>query len=221
LEHPFSLGLAHVFASAVAHACRQPDRVQVHAKAAVSISRDQDFRLLLAWSSAFEGWAAVTAGNREDGLCRIANAIAEARAMGSEQFLPHLAGLAADANLMGGNASDGLKSVEDGLRVARRTGERFWHPELLRLKGELQIAQDPRSTDEAEQAFREAIDDARSEGAMLLALRAAVSLGRLLRCSGRGNEAGSLIAEMSHGLDQWTGPDISEANTVLRELSTH
>ena len=173
LEHPFSLALAHLFASAVAQACREPDRVRVHAEAAAVIARDQDFRLLLAWSSAFEGWAAVAAGDHEQGLTRIANGIVEARTMGSDQFLPHLAGVAAEAYLMSGNAADGLESVADGLRVAARTGERFWEPELLRLRGELQILQDPQcATGEAERTFRKAIEHARRQGAMLLALRA-------------------------------------------------
>jgi predicted ATPase len=216
LEHPFSLALAHVFASAVAQACRQPDRVRVHAEAASAIARDQDFRLLLAWSSAFEGWAAAVEGDHGEGLSRIANAIAEARATGSDQFLPHLAGLAADAYLMSGNTADGLKSVEDGLGVAARTGERFWEPELLRLRGELYMAQDPqRAASEAEQAFREAIEQALNQGAMLLALRAAVSLGRSLHRAGRGGEARSLIFEMSQELQHWRGPDIDEANALL------
>lgn len=219
LEHPFSLAVARVFAAATAHACRQLDRVRVHARAAASISRDQDFRLLAAWSSAFEGWTAVLAGDREDGLRRIEDAIAQARRMGSEQFLPHLAGLAAEAYLVSGNATDGLKSVEDGLQVTLRTGERFWQPELLRLKGELHITQDPRAAGEAEQAFRAAIDCARREGSMLLALRAAVSLGRLLRRAGRINEAHSLVSGISHDLDHWTGTDINEAKILLNELT--
>ena len=222
LEHPFSLALAHVFAAGVAQTCRKPDRVRAHAEAAVTLSRDQDFRLLLAWSSAFAGWAAVVAGDHDQGLNGIKNAIAEARAMGSDQFLPHLAGVAADAYFISGNATEGLLSVEDGLRVSARTGERFWEPELLRLKGELQIAQDPRCvTDDAEQAFREAIEHARNQGAGLLALRAAVSLGRLLRRRGRIDEARSLIFETSRGLDRLTGPDMSEANTLLGELKAH
>ena len=221
LEHPFSLALAHVFASAVAQACRQPDGVRVHAQAAAAIARDQDFRLLLAWSSAFEGWAAVVAGDQQLGLTRIENAIAEARTTGSDQFLPHLAGLAADAYLRSGDTADGLKSVEDGLGIAARTGERFWEPELLRLRGELYIAQDPQcAASEAEQAFREAIEHARSQGAMLLALRAAVSLGRSLHRAGRGGEARSLIFEMSQGLQYWTGLDMDEANALLGESET-
>jgi DNA-binding winged helix-turn-helix (wHTH) protein/predicted ATPase len=221
LKHPFSLALAHVFASAVAQACRQTDRVRAHAEAAAAIARDQDFRLLLAWSSAFEGWAAAVEGNREEGLSRIVNAIAEARATGADQFLPHLAGLAADAYLIGGNTADALKSVEDGLGIAARTGERFWEPELLRLKGELRIAQDPQcAANEAEQTFREAIEHARSQGSILLALRAAVSLGRLLGRAGRGGEVRDLILEMSQNLQHRTGLDMDEANALLGELST-
>ena len=142
LRHPFPLAVSHVFAAAVAHACRQPDRIQAQAEAATSISRDQDFRLLIAWQSVFQGWAVVLAGKSEEGLRRIADCIAEARRMGSEQFLPHLAGLAAEAYLVSGNAAEGLRSVEDVLRAGSRTGERFWQPELLRLKGELEIARD-------------------------------------------------------------------------------
>jgi DNA-binding winged helix-turn-helix (wHTH) protein/predicted ATPase len=221
LEHPFSLALAHVFASAVAQACRQPDRVRVHAEAAAAIARDQDFQLLLAWSSAFEGWAAVVAGDHEQGLTRIANGIAEARTMGSDQFLPHLAGVAAEAYLISGNAADGLESVADGLRVAERTGERFWEPELLRLKGELRILQDPQcATGEVEQTFRKGIELARSQGAMLLALRAAVSLGRTLHCTGRTSEARSLILEISQNVDQSAGRDMDEAGALLSELET-
>jgi predicted ATPase len=220
LEHPFSLALAHVFASAVAQACRQTDRVRAHAEAAGAIARDQDFRLLLAWSSAFEGWAAAVAGNHEEGISRIVDAIAEARAAGSDQFLPHLAGLAADAYLMDRNTADGLKSVEDGLAVAARTGERFWNPELLRLRGELHIAQDPRgSASAAEHAFREAIEDARSQGAILLAVRAAVSLGRSLGRTGRGAEVCNLIFEMSQNLQHRTGSDVNEANAWLAKLA--
>ena len=220
LRHPFSLAVSHVFAAAVAHACRQPEQVLAHAEAATSIARDQDFRLLLAWSTVFEGWSAVLAGNCQDGHSRIADAIAEARTMGSEQFMPHLTGLAADAYLMSGNATDGLKSAEDGLQAAARTGERFWQPELLRLKGELLMAQDPCATDEAEQSFREAIEQAKCEGARLLGLRASVSLGRLLCRTGRNNQARVLISGFFGGLDRsrWTEPDISEANALLEEL---
>lgn len=111
--------------------------------------------------------------------------------------------------------------MADGLRVAARTGERFWEPELLRLRGELQLLQDPEAAiADAEQTFRMAIKLARSQGAMLLALRAAVSLGRMLRCTGRAGEARSVVLEMSQSVDQSAGRDMDEANALLGEMET-
>lgn len=159
LCHPFSLALSHVFAAAVGQACRDPIRARAHAVAAAAIARDQDFRLMLAWSSAFEGWAAVAEGRHEQGLDLIRSGIAEARAMGSDQFLPHLHGLLADAQLRGRNASAGIQSVEEALAAARRTGERFWERELHRLRGELQLAANPGTASrEPEEAFLQAIE---------------------------------------------------------------
>ncbi len=53
---------------------------------------------------------------------------------------------------------------------------------------------------------------------MLLALRAAVSLGRTLHCTGRRGEARSLILEISRSVDQSAGCDMDEANALLREV---
>ena len=122
---------------------------------------------------------------------------------------------------MTGHAVDGLESLDEALRVTERTGERFWEPELLRLRGELRIVQDPTyAAREAEQVFREAIEQARGQGAMLLALRAALSLGRLMRRAGRDGDARHIMVEMLQDLDQSAGLDLDEANALLSELDT-
>ncbi len=130
LEHPFSLALAHVFASAVAQACRQPDRVRVHRAKARRRLRAIWFHrsFCSAWSSVFEGWAAVATGIPERAAgspyCRSAD-----HGIGRFRLL---AGVAAEAYLISGNAADRLASVADGLRVAARAGERFLGTRLLR-----------------------------------------------------------------------------------------
>jgi len=220
LQHPFSLAVSHVFAAAAAQTCRQTDRVSRHAAAAAGIAREQDFRLLRAWSSAFEGWAAVMEGSQEEGLSRIGNAMTDARSTGTDWCISHVAGLAADAYLISGHAADGLNSVEDGLAIAARTGERFWRPELLRLRGELKLAQHPNGGSiEAEQDFREALEEARLQGAMLLALRSAVSLGRCLQRSGQAAEARDLILEIMPNVHAASGVDIAEANALVHQVT--
>jgi hypothetical protein len=72
--------------AAVSHVYGDSSKVREHAVAAGRTARDQELGLMLAWSSAFEGWMPVAEGKQD----RIANAIAQARAMGSDQFLPQL-----------------------------------------------------------------------------------------------------------------------------------
>ena len=75
------------------------------------------------------------------------------------------------------------------------------------------------AADEAEQTFRKAIGHARSQGAMLLALRAAVSLGRTLHSTERTSEARSLILEISQSVDQLAERDLDEAKALPGELA--
>ena len=73
--------------------------------------------------------------------------------------------------------------------------------------------------DDAEPAFRKAIDIADSQGARLLALRAATSLGKLLVRRGGGDEAEAILrpryASLSEGLD---APDATAARDLLDAL---
>ena len=63
-------------------------------------------------------------------------------------------------------------------------------PELLRVKGELLLLQSSPAVDETSEAlFRQALDEARQQGALSWELRAATSLARLLRDQGRHADA--------------------------------
>jgi DNA-binding winged helix-turn-helix (wHTH) protein/predicted ATPase len=195
LGHPFSLALTHFFAAANAHARRDVEAVRTNAAAAVAVAREQDFRLVLAWALALEGWAAVEHGHVRDGMDQIADAIVGVRETGANQFIPYLLGVKAESLLKHGAARDGLNAVAAAFDAAESTGERFWLAELHRLHGELQLAANEASaTREAEQAFLTAIDLAERQQANLLALRAALSLGRLWRHTGRDAEARRRVA---------------------------
>ena len=78
------------------------------------------------------------------------------------------------------------------------TGERFYEAELHRLKGELTLQANGRSTEssvkEAEACLRTAIDIAHKQEAKLFELRAATSLARLWQGQGKTVEARELLA---------------------------
>jgi DNA-binding winged helix-turn-helix (wHTH) protein/predicted ATPase len=216
----FSVALSHLFAAAVAQSLRDHERVRRHAAAAVAVAREQDFRLLLAWSTTFEGWAHVLQERREEGLAGIAHGLAEARAIRSDQTQSHFLGMLADAQLRCGQAAAGLQALDEAFAVAERTEERFWESELHRIRGELLLLlANPGAARDAEHAFLEAVKIAKAQEARLLGLRAAVSLGRLWRQLGRSAEARQIVTaareEIAGGVAL---PDLTEATTLLSEL---
>ena len=74
--------------------------------------------------------------------------------------------------------------------VIERSEPNWLTPELLRVKGELLLLQSSPAVDETSEAlFRQALDEARRQGALSWELRAATSLARLLRDQGRHADA--------------------------------
>jgi DNA-binding winged helix-turn-helix (wHTH) protein/predicted ATPase len=217
LSHPFSLALTLFFAAAVDHARRDSADVTTHAGEAVTLAREQDFRLVVGWALSLKGWAAVEDGHFDQGMDQILNGLAEVRATGANQFLPYLISLRAQAHLTHGDPLVGLDAVEEAFDNARSTGEFFWEAELYRLKGELQLAAKVRSASrEAEYNFGRAIDIATSQDAWILALRSTVSLGRLLRHSKRDAEARRRVeAAQSRIPGAVMVPDVADARAFL------
>jgi predicted ATPase len=95
--------------------------------------------------------------------------------------------------------------------------ERFCEAEIHRLKGELLIFAGEGAHVEA--CFQRALDVARAQGALSLELRAAASLARLWKDSGRAREARPLLADVygrfSEGFDT---TDLLDAKSLLDSL---
>ena len=96
----------------------------------------------------------------------------------------------------------------------------LYEPELHRLKGELLLQRDGADPREAEVAFREAAELARSRAQKSLEVRAVTDLARLLERHGRRDDARRMLADIygwfTEGFDT---ADLREARTLLDELS--
>jgi predicted ATPase len=92
-------------------------------------------------------------------------------------------------------------------------------PEAFRLRGELQTKQGWREA--AETDFRKALMLAQSMGAKAWELRAATSFARLLRDTGRRDEARTMLAEIYNWFTEgFDTADLKEAKALLDELAT-
>jgi predicted ATPase len=146
--------------------------------------------------------------------------ITDARTAGSELGLPMAFWSLAEVHRRAGRTEEALEAIDQGLTVAERTEDRLHEPELQRSKGELLLARDPDSTAEAEGCFRRALELARGQEARSWELRAAVSLGRLLRARGGSEEARRTLGEVydsfTEGLET---SDLRQARDLLEEWS--
>jgi predicted ATPase len=126
----------------------------------------------------------------------------------------------------------GLTELAEALTGAGRIDEAFalveagieqsdggWiTPELLRLKGELFLRQGaPAAAETAEGYFRQALDEARPQGALSWELRAATSLAKLLRSRGRPADAIACLQPIYDRFTEGFGDgDLRAAKRVLQ-----
>src|SRR5262249_14738865 len=121
---------------------------------------------------------------------------------------------------MGRRIDEGLKAITDALQHSQQSGECFWEAEIYRVRGELLLKQDESKCDEARTSFERAIQIACAQTAKSLELRATTSHARLLRDTGRRDEARTMLAEIYNWFTEgFDTADLKEARALLDELS--
>jgi class 3 adenylate cyclase len=134
-----------------------------------------------------------------------------------ERLQLHRFYLAAVAYWKSGQPLQGLKALADEQELSKEVGRQM---ERLRLKGNLLLLlKDAAKQAEAEQLFRSAIQIERSCGAKWSELLSTTALARLLRDTGRREEARAMLADIynwfTEGFDL---SDLKDAKVLLDEL---
>jgi len=219
LESPFSLAYCYTYAATAHEMWREPARAAEYSRRAVEISTEHGFDVLRCAGMLHMGIAKGALGEPEEGTALLTDALAAWRASGTEFMRSYfLAGLA-EAQRAAGRLDEALASVAEALEHAARGPDRFYEAELHRLRGALTLARAPRDEEAAEANFRQALAIARRQEAKALELRAAVSLGRLLRTQRRDAEAREVVrgAYAAFAREIRT-PDVHDAAALLAEL---
>ena len=216
LAHPFSVAYACHFAAGF-HILRGEwhavDALEGEARAC---SEEHGFRIFPMMAAIHVGRLLAAQGRPDDGQARIREGIEAMRAIGIELRRPAFVALLAEAFAAGGRAAEGLDAVAEGLAASERTGQRYWDAELYRLRGVLGQRVAGR---DAEAALRRAVEIARGQGARLLELRAATSLGRLWAERGDRGEARALLSAIVGGFTEgFDAIDLTDARSLLDRL---
>jgi predicted ATPase len=173
-----------------------------------------------AWGRIFEGMLLITGDEIVSGLDLLRTALSELRE--TRYLVRYTASLGALAEGLGrvGQIAQGIAAIDEALSISERNEERWYFAELLRIKGELRLAEGAtRGAAAAEDHFRQALDWAHRQGALSWELRAATSLARLWRDQDRSKDAHYLLARI---YDQFTEgfetADLRTAKALIRDL---
>lgn len=213
--HPLGLAFALGFLAVLHFLRREGKLVRRRASEAMRIAEEHGFAVELGLARLLYGWSLTDAGEVENGMAAMQRAWADLSTTNVRVGAPLMISVLASGQANAGRIEDALSSLELALELSKRQKNPSWDPELLRMKGEL-LARCEASGVEAEGLFRAAIDLAHAQGSRMLELRAATSLGRVLRGRGAASAARALVsplyAAFTEGLDT---QDLQEAKALL------
>jgi class 3 adenylate cyclase/tetratricopeptide (TPR) repeat protein len=197
---------------------REHERAEMLATQALELSEKHQMPYFAEYARCFLGLARAELGHSSEGVALIRQGIADLAAIGTHNdsyimFLAH-------AQALSGAIGDALEAIEQVLQPNRPDVNKAIQPDGFRLRGELQTKQGRREPAEAD--FRKALVLARSMGAKALELRASMSFARLLRDTGRRDEAHSMLAEIYNWFTEgFDTADLKEAKALLEELANY
>jgi predicted ATPase len=222
LNHPFSMGEAHGFCTAVHHFRGESAVALKHAERAIEICEEGGFAVWRAHARLMHGRIIAELGEPAAGIGEMRQAYDMWAATGAVVTRPFYLALQAEGLALAGRADEALEVLERAFDIVRKYGERYHEAEVRRLVGEfiLQSAavHGRNRNDEAERWFLGALDFARSRKFRGMELRSAISLGRLWSSLGRSRDAVQVLEPVYSWFSEGskTG-DLVRAQKLLEE----
>ena len=167
-----------------------------------------------------QGWCDAELGRVEEGVDAMARGMEELAGSGVRSWWAYFTALLARGLCLTGRADEGLVRLEEAIALEREPDGCLGEDSVVhRFLGDVLRAQPTPRIEDAETAFRTAVDLARRQEAKSFELEATKSLARLLRDTGRSEEA----LEMLSGVYDWFTeghelPYLVEARRLLEEL---
>jgi class 3 adenylate cyclase len=198
----------------------EPENLRSAAEAEMAFTREIGDANHLPQSRFFLAASRAMAGALEESLPEMRRSIAEYRAVGNVWGVEYYLALFASFLGKAGKFDDALRTIEESISIITETGERLFEAEVLRLKGEILIAQDRSTFSQADKLFREAIDLSRVQHARMWELRSALSLARLLAKQDRRDDARAILADIYNWFTEgFDTADLKDAKALLDQLN--
>lgn len=175
-DHAHTLGFALTFAAVMRKHLRQPAEALVYVDELASLAHRNSLQLWQATAALVLGWTRCASGD-ESGL-ELIEAAAEAahRAMSAVEatFLAFWL----DALYLLGRFDEAQSLAVRCMAVVTQTQDNYLIPEIQRIQGEILCVHEPVDRQSAQALFEASLSCAQTQGATIMALRAATSLVR-------------------------------------------
>jgi len=182
------------------------------------LAKEQGNEIWGPFAAMFNGWVLVERGQTDRGLEEFRSGIAGWQGARNHLNQTIVMAMLGRSLWKAGRADAALDTLDTEVQASRTRQELQFAPELHRLKGEILLERDAFS--ESEASFENALTLARHQGALMLELRAATSLGRLWAQTGRAEDARQLVSEV-HGrfTEGHETLDLRDARALLDRLA--
>jgi len=217
LQHPLTLAFYHSVACTATHVAGDSDGCREFAEQLTQVSARYEFPVIAAVGSFMLGAANALRGDFVPALKQMEPFFEPAFGYGFFGMHP---GIVMVEALIGANRNQEALTLVKRLLDGSRTPETgAFVSELWRLRGELLLRLSAGDVPEAKRYLETAVRIAGEQGAVVLHLRAGISLAELLAEGGRRDEARTVLDRAnSIRLDEWDGPEITGAAQLRSDL---
>jgi class 3 adenylate cyclase/tetratricopeptide (TPR) repeat protein len=187
---------------------------------ALALAREHTMPLYVAAGSYLTGLAKWRAGDRMNGLEEMRRGWTSLRENDCYLCEPFWGMQVAVANAEAGQVETGLEILQELIAWTERSGQRWLDAELHRSRAELLLRLDPPGVSLAEDAFRKALEIARTQQTKTFELRSAVGLAHLYNANGRAGAIFGVLAPILADFDRGQDlPEIKQAESLLTHRS--
>ena len=181
-----------------------------HIEALVNVSREHEMGMWMAYGKFLAPCSRRGGGSSDAGVAEMRHGLAACREQGVGNFIPFFMTVLAEAEAGAGELKTALATVDHAIAQTERSGQRSFEAESHRVRGEIWLKRDGANTAPAEEAFLNAIAIAQQQKAKSFELRAALSLAKLYRSTGRPANGHAVLAAALEGFS--STPELAEVD---------
>ena len=217
LEHPLVLQQAIGWGNVIYLYRREPGSLIEKARKAHAIATEQNIPFYVGGNLVWWGAGLAQRGDHESGVKMMREGLEILQGTGAQIGRPMMLALVAQSLGSLGRSDEAREAISAALTQIDKWGEKFYLAETLRISGDL--FQQTGEVDQAEEAYRKAIDIAREQSARGWELRAATSLAAQLKEQGRQAEAVEILGDLFDWFKEGlTTGDMEDARDLLAAI---